>query len=217
MHRRNEETPMPESYAFRTIRIAPRSWPKLARAVHGQAAAAMRAEGGALWGLFSPLIGLSSDSGILISNWPADARPLKAADAALRGIPEILDISGEDLAPTVRPTSTAPPQGPGIYSFRWFNLRARDWPELVELSDAAWPSFEQSFGAAILGLWLSRAVAPPAARGLLLTRYADHAAWDRSRPDGPAPADPESARRFMRRRELVESSICMTTKLVEPD
>ena len=51
----------------------------------------------------------------------------------------------------------------------------------------------------------------------LLTRYADHAAWDRSRPDGPAPGDPESARRFLRRRELVESTICMTTKLVEAD
>ena len=207
---------MPESYAFRTISIVPRSWPKVAHAVHCQASAAMRAQGGSIWGLFSPLIGLASDCGILMSAWPADAGSLAPADAALQGIPEILASTGEDLAPTVRPTTATPPAGPGIYSFRWFNLRAADWPELVELSDAAWPSFEKSFGASILGLWRSRAVAPPAARGLLLTRYADHAAWDRSRPDGPAPGDPESARRFMRRRDLVESSVCFTTKLVEP-
>jgi hypothetical protein len=208
---------MPETYAFRTIRIVPRTWPKVARAIHGEAAAAMQAQGGAVWGLFTALIGLSSDSGILISTWPAGAASPVSTDAALQGIPEILDCQGEDLVPSVRPVTSAPPAGPGIYSFRWFNLRAADWPELVELSDGAWPSFETSFGASILGLWLSRAVAPPAARGLLLTHYADHAAWDRSRPDGPAPGDPESARRFMRRRDLVESSICFTTKLVEPD
>ncbi|HUN51574.1 MAG TPA: hypothetical protein VMU42_10670 [Candidatus Sulfotelmatobacter sp.] len=207
---------MAENYAFRTIQIAPRQWPKVARAVHGTAAAAMRRDGGALWGLFTPLIGLRSDQGIVISAWPETATPA-AADAALGAIPDVLSVAGEDLQPTVRPKMAAPPHGPGIYSFRWFNLRAADWPELVDLSSAAWETFEQAFGASILGLWLSRAVTPPAARGLLLTRYADHAAWDRSRPDGPAPGDPESARRFMRRRELVESTICMTTKLVEAD
>ena len=208
---------MAESYAFRTVQIAPRQWPQVTRAVHTTAAAAMRRDGGQLWGLFTPLIGLRSDRGIVISAWPEPAEASAPADAALRGIPEILAVSGEDLQPTVRPKTAVPPRGPGIYSFRWFNLRAADWPELVELSSAAWETFEQAFGAGILGLWLSRAVAGPAARGLLLTRYADHAAWDRSRPDGPAPGDPESARRFLRRRELVESTICMTTKLVEAD
>jgi hypothetical protein len=167
-------------------------------------------------GLFSPLIGMRSDAGILISVWPDRQSAQTHADAALAGISEILGTAGEEIVPTVRPKSATPPSAPGVYSFRWFELRDADVPELIRLSSSAWETFERTYASDILGFWKSTATPVPAARILLLTRYPDHATWDRSRADVPVPGDPSSAALFMRRRELVESTIVTTTRLAIP-
>jgi hypothetical protein len=211
-----DKCPMADTYAFRTIRIAPRAWPQVTVAVRDRTAKAMQAAGGQLWGLFTPLIGMRSDTGILISVWPDRTGAQARADAALGGISEILGCDGEEIVPTVRPKAATPPSAAGVYSFRWFELRDADVPELIQLSSSAWETFERTFASDILGFWRSTATPSPAARVLLLTRYPDHATWDRSRIDVPVPGDPSSAALFLRRRELIESTIVTTTRLAIP-
>ena len=94
-------------------------------------------------------------------------------------------------------------------ALRWFDLAAKDWDEFLELSVGAWPAFEESFDANILGLFRATDVEEPAAAALLVTRYASLAVWEESRAVLAAPSGPlaHSGRRFLRRHEITRRSV----------
>lgn len=134
------------------------------------------------WATFVPLIGAWSDERLSI------ARGEGAAGDA-----------GQRLVATARPLSAGAddaPAGPGVFALRWFECRAPDAEEFVELSASAWPAFEASTpGARIFGLFQSLDAPAGVSRLLLCTRYPSLAAWESSRADTHSP-------QFRRRAEL---------------
>ena len=113
------------------------------------------------------------------------------------------------LEATARPTAGPPAVPSGVVALRWFELAAADWDEFLDLSAGAWPAFESSFDATILGLFRATTVGPPDAAALLVTRYASLAVWEQSRSVLRAGSGPlaQSGERFMRRRELTRRSV----------
>ena len=60
----------------------------------------------------------------------------------------------------------------------------------------------------ICGFWRSQDTAPPAAKVLLLTRYADLSVWEASRWwNNPAAEADESMSRFRKRNDMIKSTV----------
>lgn len=116
---------------------------------------------------------------------------------------------GRLLAPTARPTGDPPVIPPGVVALRWFELATADWDEFLDLSVGAWPAFESTFDATILGLFRATDVEAPEALALLVTRYASLAVWEESRSVLSARSGSlaASGERFLRRRELTRRSV----------
>ncbi|QGG96858.1 hypothetical protein [Actinomarinicola tropica] len=144
------------------------------------------------WASFTPLIGGWTDERISID-----------VGSSTDGVPMIA---------TARPVDDGTehaPVGPGVFALRWFECRASDADELVELSEAAWPAFEAGTpGTLIFGLFRVEAPDTDVARFLLCTRYPSVSAWETSR------ADTNSAE-FRRRRELTTRSQVSLWRLEE--
>jgi hypothetical protein len=143
----------------------------------------LRSDGAGDWASFVPVIGGWTDQRLSIAS----------------GVHE----EGEILVATARPldaTEEHRPVGPGVFALRWFECAPHDADELVELSEAAWPAFEDGTpGTRIFGLFRAGPSDAPVARFLLCTRYPSVAGWESSR------ADTDSAE-FRRRRELITRS-----------
>lgn len=197
---------MNEFYEYRRVRVAPRSWRRIAFN-----ADAVRAAGGVFWGAFVGQIGLGANEGVVLTAWP-DAAGLDKARAVVDGVGDVLESRVERFGATVRPVDTTPPDQPGVHAFRFFEIRDEHWPEFLELSKGAWPAFERDNGVQVLGFWRSLDVEPPAARVLLLTRYPSLAVWETSRGHAPnTKTDPATWERFMRRAELTDDTVVFTT------
>ncbi len=205
---------MNELYEYARIRTEARSWPRVLAGLREQVAAALAADGGRLYGVFLPQIGLAAGEGVVISVWPDRDALGRGALAALRSVDEIVSCERERLVATVRPESARPPPVGGVYAHRTFELLEADWPEFLELSQQAWPVFEKDFEARVIGLFRSLDVEPPRARALLLTRYGSLADWEQSRMAGERSDEQERVRAcFQRRHELTRSTIVITTQL----
>jgi hypothetical protein len=190
--------PLAETFHYRTLEIRARRWPAVIEALR-------RREN--TFGLWLPQIGFAANEGVWITTGDA---------GAIDDVPDVLGSTVERLVPTVRPTSLEPPPKGGVYAHRWFEVDESDWPEFLALSEAAWPDFERSFETRVIGLFRSLDVEPPRARALLLTRYANLAAWQESRPVDATHAElAEMRARFMRRHELTKATIVRTTTLAE--
>ena len=143
----------------------------------------LRRDGSGDWASFVPLIGGWTDERISI-----------AVGA---------EVPGERLVATARPVdadASNAPAGPGVFALRWFECRATDAAELVDLSAAAWPAFEAGTpGTRIFGLFRVEPDEGDTSRFLLCTRYPSVSAWETSRADTDTPE-------FRRRRELTRRS-----------
>jgi hypothetical protein len=204
--------PNPDTYERRLIRIRPRSWPSVIREITATGAEAVEKAGGQLFGLFVGQIGLAANEGIILTFWPDAAE--KRESPVLTGAMEGVESTVEQLVATVRPREPASPSEPGVYAHRSFEIQEKDWPEFLALSEGAWPTFEAAFGAEVLGFWRSLEVEPPKARVYLLTRYPDLATWERSRMTNTQdPGEQEARKRFVRRHELTDFTVVVTTQL----
>ena len=205
---------MNELYEYRTLRVRPRSWPEATLALHGKARRVVEGAGGRLFGLWLGQIGMAANEGVLITVWPDLATDASIPISAVDGIPEVMESCAERLVATVRPTQPEPPSEPGVYAHRWFELRTADWDEFLELSQAAWPAFEEAHDSRIVGFWRSLDAKPPRTRVLLLTRYPSLAVWERSRlPGAEGSEQARSWQRFRRRHELTDWTRVATTTL----
>ena len=206
---------MNEFYEYRRIRVAPRSWRRVGSALH-ERSEAVRAAGGTPYGVFTGQIGLGANEGVVLTAWP-DPAGIGKGRIAVEGIDEVLDSRVERLAATVRPTEPTPPSEPGVYAFRFFEIRDESWPEFLELSNGAWPSFERTNGVRVHGFWRSLDVEPPDARVLLLTWYPSLAVWETSRGYHPdTKTERETYQRFVRRAALTEATVVFTTQRLVP-
>lgn len=206
---------MNEVYDYRVLRVERGAWSRVGAAVSGPLSDEIQTRGGTVFGLWTGQIGFASDEGVLITAWP-NASVLADASADLQRIDGVLQSDAELLVATVRPHDPTPPDSTGVYAHRWFDIVESDWPEFLELSDSAWPTFEAAYpGIRIMGFWRSLDVSPPDARVLLLTFYPTLDDWERSRPyaGDQSPDAQESRRRFMREQQITQRTIVRTTRL----
>jgi hypothetical protein len=190
---------MHETYESRRFCTGPGEW-------EARAAALRAAAGDACFGLFRGQIGLEANEGVLVTVYPDAARLAQAVGALRVASDGARDVRTERMAATVRPTSTAPPTRTGVYAFRSFEIADADSDEFASLSERAWPEFEESYDAQIIGLWKSLDVRAPDARFHLLTRYASLATWEASRADVGRPE-------FARRHKLTRATRVVTALL----
>ena len=157
-------------------------------------------------------LGLARDEGISLTAWPDRAAGEAAPAPELDGI---VSFQTEALEATVRPTDDTPPAYDGVYVFRWFDIAEADWPDFRDLSDAAWPNMEEVFDVNICGFWRGLETPAPAAKVLLLTRYADLSVWEASRWwKNPAAAADASMSRFKKRNEMINATVAYPSLLI---
>lgn len=205
---------MHETYEYRMIRIKPRTWPSVSRQLTTIGVETVQRGGGALYGLWVGQIGMASNEGVVMTDWPNAQAAAHKSSVVVHGIDEIVDSRGERLVATVRPRTPFPPSRPGIYAHRWFELKEPDWPEFLALSEQAWPVLEATWEMEIIGFWQSVDVAAPHVRVLLMTWYASLAMWELSRGiNARTPEEVAQWKRFERRHELTTMTIVATTLL----
>jgi len=184
-----------------------------------KSAFAKRAEasGGHLFGCWRSMVGLglARDEGIALTAW-LDAATAKAAPAPQ--LDGIVSCETTSMEATVRPTDDTPPSCEGVYVFRWFDIAEADWPNFRDISDTAWPNMEDVFDVNICGFWRGLDVKAPAAKVLLLTRYADLSVWEASRWwKNPAAEADASMSRFKKRNEMIEATVAYPSLLISDD
>ena len=203
---------MPEIYVHHRLQTEPRQWQAVAEALRDEGAQRIRAAGGSLYGIWRSQIGRPRDELTVVTVWP-DETAAATADAGLRGMASVRAVEAEPMTPTLRPTSTEPPQRQGNYAFRWFDTPAQHWPEFLELCAEAWPGFEAAYDSQVIGLWRALAGPDGTVRSLLLTRRPDLSMWERSKiPQGEAEA--EVRRKLSRRYDLCDWTVVYTTTLL---
>lgn len=187
---------MHETYEERRFCVGAGEW-------EGQVERLRAASGPAFFGAFRGQIGLEANEGVWLTAY-ADAAALAQNAGRLRAaLADAREVRTERMVATVRPVAPAPPTRPGVYAFRSFEILDSDSAEFTSLSERAWPEFEASYDAQIIGLWKSLDVRAPDARFHLLTRYASLATWEASRADVGRPE-------FQRRHKLTRATIVCT-------
>lgn len=190
---------MHETYEQRRFCVGAGEW-------EGQVERLRAAAGDALFGVFRGQIGLEANEGILLTVYLDTAKLALAVGALRAASSDARDVRTERMVATVRPVEPTRPTRNGVYAFRSFEILDADSSEFASLSERAWPQFEASYDAEIVGLWKSLDVRPPDARFHLLTRYASLATWEASRADVGRPE-------FARRHKLTRATKVVTTTL----
>lgn len=196
---------MPSHYDYLTFTLARgrKAWAEFTTHVRNNAAPAIAAAGGDVLGLFQGQLGFASNEAVVLLRWPTAARDrLRELDAA----PGVVSLHPQKLTPTIRPAEGSLPKAGGIYVHRWFTVDADSVADFVELSNRAWTGFEGSYDTEIFGLFTAEATAQDVRNGegrlLLLTWYASHDVWEKSRDQA---RDPNGY--FAKRHELTRFTI----------
>ncbi len=139
---------------------------------------------GRLFGIWKPLLGLSLNHLIVLTEWPD-------VDSAIANGARLLDgVDGATLEwcdlwqPTLRPQPGArlPLLDGGYYSHRQYDIAADGLQAFLDHSASAWGNFEGTHPSQVIGLWRStHAPAPGIIRMRLMAWYQDMATWEHSR------------------------------------
>lgn len=211
-----EPEPQPlRIYEYRFIRVKQNTWADVESAILSTGAAAAAEAGGQLYGVWAGQVGLSANQGIVVTVWSDLDAAKRNGKAAINGISEISASETLYLEPTARPLDATAPESPGMFAHRIFETRREDTDRFVQLSDEAWPQFEEVFGTKIFALWRETGHDRAFDRLILLTRYPDYAAWEKSRFWTPEP-DPNASdalEKFRERREITVDTVVYTTRL----
>lgn len=161
-----------------------------------------------LWGIWQGVFGLAANQLIVVSSHSDSTDGWKAFhDCEVEAVWE--------LKATARPQSSVPLDRSGVYVFRDFWLPYQLVDEAVELSRAAWQTFEgaEAYSAQPMGLFAPAHALPDSQECVLhlLTWYPDFRSWETSRQ-----SDPAAMRRFIARRELTRSTRAVATRLLLP-
>ena len=192
-------------YHFVRAEIGTGPQPRLVEDISVRVAPAARAANGEVVGYFAPALGFSAREAAILLRW-------QGATVDVWKYAQAIETRRVDrLTATVRPAATDIPRAGGIYVHRWFVVRERDSDEFVTLSNSFWQGgFEQSADTQIFGLFAAERTPADGdnARLLLMTWYASHAEWDKSRQQSP-----EAAAISRRRNALTLDSWAASTRL----
>jgi hypothetical protein len=144
---------------------------------------AIEAQGGRLFGLWKPLIGLRFNTIVCVTEWPDEEAALKNAGAAVAGLVGIEAEQHDLWLPTLRPDPGVPARSePGFVTHRWYDIRESDFERFLELSANTWGNWEGTHDGAVQGLWRQKQPpAPGLIRMRLMAWYRSMAAWENSR------------------------------------
>lgn len=204
-----------KSFVYLRYQSEPRAIQTDAARVREPFAGLATATNGTLFGCWRSLVGLGlgRDEGLALLSYATPDEAMAAIEAApdALGAGKLDMVEAQRLEASVRPTSDAPPEYPGVYVFRWFEVDEANWPAFRDLSDAAWPNMESVFDVNICGFWRSQEQNQDI-HVLLLTRYADLSVWEASRWwKNPSSAADESMKRFKSRNELINRTVAYPT------
>ena len=160
-------------------------------------------------GSFMGLFGISNQELFVLLSLPAGEDGRTELRVRLPADVELVDTLA--LRATARPSDDAPLTRAGVYVFRFFDVRATDVAEVVELSRVAWQTFEPDAQYAAEPMGLFRFADSSAERGrmMLLTWYDNLTSWERSRTPHP-----EATANFQRRATLSRSALAIATRLI---
>ncbi len=161
-----------------------------------------------LWGAFHGLFGIGSNEIIMVTSWGLDHDPV----AELTLPDNVERVEEIVLVPTVRPARDQQLTRPGLYVFRFFDVRNADVEEIAELSHTAWTTFEDTseYAAEPQGLFCQKDRSSERGVMLLLTWYDGLNSWQTSRRPHP-----DATANFRRRHELTFGTIAYATRLIE--
>ena len=182
---------------------------ELRKILAGEVLGAWRQAGITPWGVWAGLFGIASNELLVVA--AASGQRTEAEFTSM--MPEAVQvIEALPIVPTVRPVDPAPCEKPGLYVFRFFDVKNADVDEIAGLSLEAWTTFEKSddYQAEPQGLFRQADVGPERGRMLLVTWYDGLESWQTSRR--PAP---EAVENFQRRRDLTYGTSALATRLVE--
>ena len=203
----------PGYFNYATITTSGNSWRHWAQALQAGGVAKLQERGGALYGVWAPLFGLASNQVVMMTQWSAPEGIVPQVTETFMAVEGIVHVESHLVLPTVRPTTSAPPQKPGLYVHRWFLVESQHVEEVVELSATAWETFEQTFAVDIIGFFRTLGEDTALTELLLLTWYPNLAAWERSRQFEQVPA---ARQRFLRRQQLTQWTRAIATTFVAP-
>ncbi len=189
-------------YHWLRIRADERGWSN----AYARFKAAKLPDGVEVWGAFFGLFGIGSNELVLVLHGNAQEPTKVVTDAGFQVVEQYA------LVPTVRPKRFAALTRPGLYVFRFFDVRNADVPEIAALSADAWTTFEDTDAYTAEPQALFCEADRSDARGvmLLLTWYDGLASWQTSRQPSP-----EAREKFRQRHALTAGTIAYATRLVE--
>ncbi len=204
---------MSHIYVHHRIACRPREWSAVTDRLSSEGAARIGALGGALYGLWRSQIGLPRDTVTAVTVWPDTDAAVRLADLLHDDDPGVDTAELDLMSPTLRPESAEPPRRQGNYAFRWFETPAENFVEFLELCEAAWPGFENSYDSQVIGLWRVEGNDEGPIRTLLMTRRPDLAMWERSKQPADA-AEAAVREKLSRRYDLCDWTTVYTTTLL---
>jgi len=154
-------------------------------------------------GLFTGALGFASTEAAILSN---AERP-----DPLAGVAGIAARATDTLTPVARGEGAL--KKGGIYVHRWFVIDHGSEEKFIALSTSAWPAFERDYDTTIFGLFAAARspaeIEAGAARILLLTHYASHDVWEKSR--NPTQ---EAFENFRQRHAITRTTVARSSYLV---
>jgi hypothetical protein len=135
---------MAATYVHHRISATPRQWQGVAETLAGRRSRLASANG-SIYGIWRSQIGRPRDEITAVTVWPDPVTASQAQHVLMDGVPDVLTISSDAMAPTLRPTDMQPPVRQGNYAFRWFVTPEKDWREFLDLCAQAWPGFETAY------------------------------------------------------------------------
>ena len=204
---------MSNIFVHHRIACRPREWSAVTDRLSNEGAARISELNGALYGLWRSQIGLPRDTVTAITVWPNTNAAVRLADLLHDDDPGVDTVELDLMSPTLRPESAEPPRRQGNYAFRWFETSAENFVEFLELCEATWQGFENSYDSQVIGLWRVEGNDEGPTRTLLMTRRPDLATWERSKR--PADAAEAAVRKKLNRRyDLCDWTTVYTTTLL---
>ena len=176
---------------------SPRDWQQRAQAL----ALSVDPTTHEILGCFNGLFGLKSSDCFCLISGPSGSGPTQT-DL----VPTIL--ARTPMNATIRPYSPKMMSQDGIYVFRFWKIAGDQVERAVELSAAAWKTFEEGFDTEVKALFRQQ-LREEEESMLLITWYKNLTAWEASRRP-----DPEAQEYFRQRQALMHSVMPIATRLI---
>ncbi len=164
----------------------------------------------------APFAGLADNQLGLMLAWPANAaQAIPSLEDALSSLDGVTEISSRVFVPVYLSDGLSVPTGNGLYVHREERYANEHVDDAVRLSREAWRTWEPAWGVRVTGLFREAPGEPDSVNLNRIVWYPSYEIWLDTRD---FQTDPESARRFSERRQLLieGSGVAIATDRLVP-